>query len=145
MVLLTEPQIDRVILHRRALMLGGLAFMSLAVTLPRGWGCGFFSGFMLCSLGVYGIAFRKWRTEPGIWMLAVLLTVILGPGWLYFECLHWHGLFAAPPGKPGARRFTWDQLRLSLDCTIALLIFAFTIKLAATVTIENWNRTRAPA
>lgn len=141
MLLMTEPQIDRVILYRRSMMLGGLALMALALALPRGWGCGLVSGFMLWSLGIYGIAFRKWRTEPGLWMLAVLQTIVLGPCLLYLEYLHWHGLFAAPPGKPGARPFTWDQLRLSLDCTVALLIFAFTIRFTTTVAIENWNRT----
>jgi len=139
---LNEWEIDRVILHRHKLFFAGLALMSLPFTLPRGWGFGFFSGFMLVSLGIYGVALRKWRTEPGLWMLAILLTITLGPCWAYFEFLHWRGLFAEPARKQAARVITWDQLRLSIDTIIALTLFARTVKLAVGVSIENWKRTR---
>jgi hypothetical protein len=142
MLLLTEAQIEQVIRCRRATLLGGVALVALAIALPRGWGCGLFSGFMLFSLGIYGVAFRKWRTEPGLWMLAILLTATLGPCWAYFEFMHWRGLLSAVLGNQRARQLTWDQLRVSIDCVVALLLIARAIKLAATVAIENWRRTR---
>ena len=112
MLRLTESQIDRVIRQRRVSSFAGLALMALPFALPRGWGVGLFSGFMLFSLGIYGIAFRKWRTEPGLWMLAVFLTVTLGPCWAYFEFLHWRGFFAEPAAKQAAAR----SPGISCDC-----------------------------
>jgi hypothetical protein len=72
-------------------------------------------------------------------MLAVLLTVTLGPCWLYFEFLHVRGLVF----QPAARRFNGNQLRLFIDSIVALLLFSRIIKLAIGVSIENWKRTRS--
>jgi hypothetical protein len=138
MRLLTEPQIDGIVDHRRRLMIVGLTVMILAIAVPRGWGIGLFSGFMLFSLGIYGIAFRRWRTERGVWMLAVFLTVTLAPCWAYFEALNLRGLF----DRPAAVAMNWDKLRLSIDCIVALMLFARAISLAITVAIENWKRTQ---
>lgn len=142
MLLLTESQIDRIVGHRRVALLGGLALMSIPFALPRGWGSGLFSGFMLFSLGIYGVCFQKWRIDRGLWMLAVLLTITLGPCWAYFEYLHWQGVFAPPAANNAGRLVTWNQIRLSADAAIALLLFARTVKLAVTVCTENWRRTR---
>jgi hypothetical protein len=127
---------DRIVAHRFTLLIAGLAMMALPFALPRGWGFGLFSGFMLVSLGIYGVAFRRWRTEPGLWMLAVLLIVTLGPCWAYFAFLNWRAVFV----KPAANAITWDQLRLSIDGTFALLLFAHAVKLAVTVAIHGLAR-----
>ena len=142
MLRLTVGQIDRVILRCRASLFVGVALMALPFALPRGWGFGVLSGFTLFSLGIYGVAFRKWRTEPGLWMLAVFLTVTLGPCWVYLEFLHVRALFVEMTAKQGARAMTWDQLRLTADAIIALVLYATAVKLAVSVAIENWNRTR---
>ena len=95
---------------------------------------------MLASLGAYGFALRKWRTEPGLWMLALFLTGVLTPCWVYFEYLSWQAVLnpqAAPPGGIKA-----IGIRLSIDAAMALLLFATTIRLCLVVAIENWNRTR---
>jgi len=142
MLLLTESQIDRIIRHRRAYLLGGLTLMSLPFVLPRGRGIGLFSGFMLFSLGIYGLALQKWRTDPGLWMLAVLLSATLGPCWVYFEYLQWRDVFAPPAANQAGRAAPWDQIRFSVDAVMALLLFGTAVKLAATVAMENWKRTR---
>lgn len=135
MLLLSEQQIDRVIRYRRSFMFFGLTTMALPMILPQGWAFGLFSGFMLFSLGVYGASFRKWRTESGIWMLAVFLTALLGPCWLYFEVLHWRGFWVRPAARP-------INVKFAIDAIVALLIFAHIVKLTLSVAIENWNRTR---
>jgi hypothetical protein len=137
-----ESQVDRIIRHRRALLLGGLALVALPFALPRGWGFGLFSGFMLFSLGIYGLVFQKWRTDPGLWMLAVLLIVTWGPCWVYVEHLYWRGIFGPRAVNQPARAVAWDQIRFWTDALVALLLFARAVKLAATVAIENWRRTR---
>jgi hypothetical protein len=136
---LSESAIDQSIANARLYLSLGLFLTVIPLTLPGGWAVGLISGFMLFSLGIYSLAFRRWRTEPGLWMMAVLLTVTLGPCWLYFEFLHVRGLVF----QPAARRFNWNQLRLFIDSIVALFLFSRIIKLAIGVSIENWKRTRS--
>ncbi len=137
---MTESQIDLFVRYRLVILITGLAMMVLPLSF--GVGFGVFSGFTLFSLGIYCQKFRYWRREPGLWMLAILLIVTLGPGWIYFETLHWQAVFGA-----GAKRavggVNWNRIRLSVDAGVALLIFAKTMKLLITVAIENWQRTRS--
>ena len=142
MFLMAESHIDSIVRHRRSLMLGGLMLVGQALVLPRGWGCGAFSGFMLFSLGIYGVALQKWKTDPGLWMLAALLTVTLGPCAAYFEYLHWRSMVPAMQANQVRRVATWDQFRTSVDAAVAFLLLARAVKLGATVSIENWRRTR---
>jgi len=141
MLLLSESQIDRIVRNRREIMLAGIAIMSITFLLPQGWGFGFFSGFMIYSLGLYTFFFRRWRSEPGVWMLAALLALILCPCWAYFEYLHWQAI-KAPPANQARQVLGWNRIRWFLDASVALMIFAKTIRLLVTVAIENWKRTR---
>jgi hypothetical protein len=142
MFLLTELQIDRIVGHRRAFLVSGLALMVVPFFLPRGWGIGFFSGFLLLSLGIYGAAFQKWRSEPGLWMLAVLLTATLGPFWAYLQYRQWRRVLLQAPVNPGGRVDTWDQFRLSVDTGIALFLLTTVVRFAMSVAIENRHRSR---
>ena len=140
MHLLSESQIDFLVRYRRVIMIIGLVIMVLPFAL--GLRFGLLSGFMLFSLGVYCIFFRNWRSEPGVWMIACLLTVTLGPCWVFFEYLQWQAIFAPAANKPGPV-VSWNQIRLTVDAGFALLILAKTMKLVVTVTIENWKRTQS--
>ena len=140
MGLYSDEQVDRIIDNSRRSLRGGLMVMSLALLLPRGWGIGLFSGFMLFSLGLYGLWLRKWRFDPGLWMLAVFLTLTLGPCWAYFECLYFHALFVQGPNNV-ARPITWDQIRFSADAVVSLVLLSRVVKLAASVAVKNWKRT----
>ena len=140
MLLMSEFHIDRFIRHRRAIMITGLVIMVLPLALGLGFAILF--GLMLFNLGIYVACFRKWRSEPGLWMLAVLLTVTLGPCWAYFEYLYWLAIFGPAAANPAGRIVTWNQIRISLDASVSLLIFEETVRLAATVAIENWKRTK---
>jgi len=142
MLLLTETQVDRIVCNRRALALGGLLLMVLALGLPNGLGFGGLTGFMLLSLASYGLTFRKWRTDPGLWMLAVLITVLLGPGWAYLEFLQLRGLLVKPAANLAGRPLTWEKMRVWLDASVAMVLFAITVRFAVTVAFENWKRSK---
>jgi hypothetical protein len=142
MLLLTETQVDRIVRQKGYYFCAGLALMIVPLYLPRGWGIGFFTGFMLVSLSIYGYSFRNWRTERGIWMLAALLIVVWTPCWLCFEYEHWRGVFPLPARNQNGQAFTWDKGRLVIDGTVALLLMAIELRLAVTVAKENWLRTR---
>jgi hypothetical protein len=136
MFILPDAKIDRIVAHWRRYLLCGLAVIAVVLLLPRGLRSGIFSGFMLFSLGIYGMAFRRWRSEPGVWMLAAFLGVTLGPGSAYFEFLHWQSVFAKNPNW-----FTWDEIRVSVDAIIALYLLLECVKLAISVAIRNWQYT----
>ena len=141
LLLFGDNQIDRIVNNWWRYLLGGMLVMCFALMLPRGWGIGLFSGFMLCSLGIYGLVFRNWRFDPGLWMLAILLTVTLAPCWTYFEYLNYLSLLTEKPNNV-ARSISRDQIRFWVDTSVALTIFFTTVKLAASVTVKNWSRTR---
>ena len=142
MLLLTETQIDLIVHNRPVIMLGGLVIMVFPLVL--GFGFGLLSGFMLFSLGSNCPFFRNWRSEPGVWMIAILLAVTLGPCWAYFEYLHLQAIFAPAVNRAGGL-VGWNRIRLSVDAGVALLIFGENIRLFVTVAIENWKRTRRAA
>lgn len=142
MWLMTESQIDRIVVLRRRLIVGGLLLVAQALALPRGWGCGGISGFMIFSLGIYGACFQKWKTDPGLWRLALLFTVTLGPCAAYFEYLHWQSVVVALRANQVRRVATWDQIRISVDAAVGLIFLASAVRLAASVAVENWRRTR---
>ena len=136
---LSESQIDWTIRRRDRILLAGVGLIALALALPRGWGCGGLTGFMLRSLSIYGFPFRRWRTEPGLWMLAVFLTLLLTPCWLYFEYLHLQPFRKLQIGQA----FAWDRLRLWIDATLSLAVFTWTIRFAVGIAIGNWPRTKS--
>jgi hypothetical protein len=139
LMLLKEPQIDWIVQHRgRILMSGGILF-AVALGLPAGWGCGGLTGFMLSSLAIYAYAFRRWRTEPGIWMLALFLTVLLTPCWAYFEFLHVNHI----RNRANVQAMDWGKVRLMIDAAISLVVFSVTIRFAMGVALGNWKRTSA--
>lgn len=141
MVLLSDDQIDHIVGNWRRYLWGGLVVMLFPLMLPRGWAIGVFSGFMLFSMGIYGLSFRKWRFDSGLWMLAAFLTLTLGPCWAYFEYVNYHNVLANRPDNV-ARPMTWDQIRFWTDTVAALFLFSGIVKFAASVAVKNWKRTR---
>ncbi len=142
MLRLTEVQIDRIVLKRRGIALSGIVLWVIFFAVPQGWKCGLFSGFMLLSLALYGFCFRRWRTEPGLWMLGCLLAVLMGPCWIFFEYMCLRGLFEKPLVNPVGQPINWRHLRNYVDAAFALFLIAITVKFAYSVMIENWKRTR---
>ena len=139
---LAEQQIDRTIEQRYSFLCVGLALMFLACILPRGLGFGLLTGFMIFALGIYAFSFRKWRTEPGIWMLAILLLVTLGPAYGYFTYLRSDSNLPQPVPVPVSLATIWRQLRFPLDAGIAMVVFLRQLRLALSVLCENWVRTK---
>lgn len=138
MLILQNEKIDRIVSHWRRYLFASVVVILVVAALPAGLKTGGFSGFMLFSLGIYGMALRKWRSEPGIWMLAAFLVTVLVPICAYFEYWHWQSLFARNPNG-----FTWDEIRKSLDALIALHLLFECIRLAVSVAIKNWKYSRA--
>jgi hypothetical protein len=142
MFLMPEIEVEQIIRRRHVYLAVGLSLCCLQPVLPQGWRIGFFSGFMLFSIGIYGVVFRRWRTDAGLWMLAALLTVMLGSCWAYFEWQQWRGWFVPPAANQPVRALNWDQARFLIDATVALLLLTKVIRFATTVAIANWKWSR---
>lgn len=139
---LSDEAVDRIVQRRGLWLALGLGCVALGLLLPKGWWAGWLTGFMLLSLSLYGYCFRRWRTESGLWMLALLLVVTLGPCWLYFEWLLWGAIVRANPGLGANRVYVWDRVRWSMNGVLALMVFSRKVRLALSVATENWKRTR---
>jgi hypothetical protein len=148
MFLMSDDQIDRTVAHFGRNFFCGIALVVLAIKLPADWRSGIFSGVQLFSLGIYAACLRNWRTERGIWMLALLLTVTLSPLWILLEYQHFESVFLRPfanqpPQRVDPPRGTLsEQIRFTIDATIALMIYAKVIRLVSSVAVRNRQLTK---
>jgi EamA domain-containing membrane protein RarD len=67
---------------------------------------------------------------------------ILGSTWAYFEILNLGPLFFKAAQNQPAARINFQQALFSMDCFVVLIIFFRIVRLAASVAIKNWQRTR---
>lgn len=141
--LLDEARLDRVVSRRRDWLLGGAFVMSLVMIAPRGWGFGL-TGFTALSLGVYASALRRWRTEPGLWMLALFLTLTIGGSWAFFEFGSLANLLDRGNGNPAGPPMSWSEIGCAADASLALLLGGRGVWFLASIAVANWARVRRP-
>lgn len=142
MFFLPISRVDFYTRHSGAFFCLGVLLLAQPFVLPRGWGVGVFTGFALLSLAIYAFAFRRWRTEPGLWMLALMLVVLWTRCWVVFEFGHWKSVFAKVVAQPAPAGLTWQQIRFLIDAVLGLSVMAESIRLALTVARENWRVSR---
>jgi hypothetical protein len=140
MILYDDRQIDRLVGRGWWYLLGGLLVLGLVLAMPRGWSGGGLTCWMVVSLGVFALRLRPWRHEPGLWMLAVLLAILLGACWVWFECLSFSAVFAQK--RPPPRVITLWRVLFMLDSAAALLVLSCIVRLSASVAVKNWGLTR---
>jgi hypothetical protein len=105
-----EHEIDRIVSHSSQYLRYGLALMLFPFVFPKlvpfavpSWArFGLLLGFAIFGLGLYAFLFRRWRYDPGLRMLAVLLVVLLTPCYGFFEYKTLVSTFFPAPGKPAA-------------------------------------------
>jgi len=129
-------QIDAINRHRLAYFVGGAALFALQFFLPAGKHFGILLGFELVMLGIYSGVLRNWRTEPGLWMMAALLVVLLGPIYFYFA----YSWYCAGPADGG---FVRGSAARVLEISLSLALFWMQVKLAFSVLLENLSRTKS--
>src|SRR5437762_1452975 len=117
MLLLSENAIDRVIVWYRHEIGFGVLLLLQVFFVPPGWSLGVLPGFMLLGLGIYGGVFRKWRTEPGLWMLALFLFLLLGLCYAYFAILN----IRWPLGN--VQPTAWQRSKVALEVAAGLALF----------------------
>ena len=145
MRLLADDQIDQVIRNRRRLFFGGLGWfvLLLVVPVPKEFKIGFFTSFAILGYGEYAFVLQKWKTDPGLWMLATFLAVSHGPIVGYFEYLELAPLMnLAGAGVVGPKG--WDEFRLACDCALTLIVFSKFVRFAFSVAVRNWQLTHPP-
>ncbi len=143
MWLLADHRIDRIISYRRALMLASLGWIGVLLMLPRGWAIGGFTAFMLFSLGIAGLWFQKWRTDPGLWMAALLMGGGEGLCLAFFEYQQFADLFNQAPAAQALPR-GWDEFRFAIDAAVSLALLGKFVRLSLSVAVKNWQLTHKP-
>ena len=143
MLLLTEKQIDRTVaLAPYMFALSPLLIWVQIKFVPQGFGIGVLTLCSLFSLGFYALAFSEWRSDRGLWMLAALLVVTETPCYVYFAYWRYVAELQLLAAGPRPVPFDWKEFKLAADIVIWMGLFQYLIRLAITVAIENWRRTR---
>ncbi len=137
-----DSEIDRIVQRRWRYFFSGLAAWFLFVILPSGYKFGGIVGFAMITFALYAAALRRWRDDPGLWMLAIFLMLSLGPCYGFFAIEHYWGVFAPLPGKPPAGRVDWKEVFFFADVCSGLIVFEQQVKFALSVAILNWRYTR---
>jgi hypothetical protein len=137
-----ESEIDRIVDRRWGYFFAGLVAWLLLAALPSGFKFGGILGFAMITFALYAAAMRRWRTDPGLWMLALFLTLSLGACYGFFAVEHYWGVFAPQPGKPAVGRIDWSEVLFFTDVCCGLVVFKRQVKFSLSVAILNWQQTR---
>jgi len=131
----TADWIDTAVRRRWRYLLFGLALFAFTSVLPKDYRVGFaILGFAVFTLGIYCVILSRWRSEPGLWMLALLLVVLLSPCFAYLEYIH-VTIFFNPAGKP--RPFDLTEVFFIAEISVSLHYFWKQIRLASSVAFLN--------
>ena len=131
----TSDWIDSVIRRRWRYLLLGPALSASILVLPIEYRPGLaILGIAIFTLGCYSLFFRYWRTDPGLWMFALLVAVLLSPCYAYFEYMHVASVLNQP-GQP--RPFVWTDIYFVIEISMSLLYFWKQVRLALGVAYLN--------
>jgi hypothetical protein len=132
MLMMSPDRVERMVQRAHWYVLGGVAAFGLAVALPQDLKCGVISGWLLCSLGFYAGVLRRWRVEPGLWMLSVFLGIVAAAIYAYMVFSRLERLFV--PRQPNPL-----QPGLAVDIAIATTIVWTQVRFFGTITRLNWQ------
>ncbi len=107
---------------------GGIAMLPALIWLivSHNWlnGAGFMTAFFLVFLGACCGSLDKYRTEPGLWMLAALCLCFTGPVWVLSS---WSAL-QQPPSS---------NVLSIIDVSLATLVMGITTRILVSVCVHN--------
>ena len=130
-LLLLPVQVDRREPIYAALMAVGL--LGIVGLWLLGIGSGILSCFAALYLGATSGSVRSYRTEPGIWMLAMLFVCITAPIWTIFM------LADIVPALRGTRAMPWP---LVVDASVCTMLFGEANRVLFSVAWHNWRIVR---
>lgn len=139
---LTDPQMDLVAVYRGRSVLIGLGLLIIPRICVPGQSSGVFTGLTLLALGIFALVLNRWRSDPGLWMLAALVLVIYGPVYIYLQC---RSIAVLIRNVPVNARLNWIQLGTTLDSCTALLVFGLLVRFVTTVVAGNWRMSKRHA
>jgi hypothetical protein len=145
---LTEERVDRITASGAKYALTSAAMLTVIACLPRAFAYGAFTAAMVLYMGVGAHALRRWKTERGLWMLAI---VIAWPVAAIFFMFIEHELRPLIGGwllqaQPAVRIKPGEVARiigLTVDSCLAAHVLWLQLRLYATVTYCNWHVKRS--
>jgi hypothetical protein len=136
-VLLTDTAVDGAVDRKWLCLMIGVALVVLPRVIVRPHSVGMFTGLTLIAFGVFAGALRHWRHDRGLWMFAVLLIVVYGPVYLYYQCQS--VLRVVHGGPPNAANVKWLQWCSTIDACIGMIVFGLLMQFLVTVAIRNFQ------
>ena len=140
-MLLTVPQMDFITGSSKRSVFLGLGLVIIPRIFVPGQGIGVFTGITLIALGIFTLLLNRWRSDPGLWMLAALVLVIYGPVYIHFQ---YQSIAKLIQNAPPNLRLNWIQIGTTLDRGIALLVFGLLVQFLTTVVFKNWQMSMRP-
>jgi hypothetical protein len=130
--------VDRIVNHRNWYVLAGVLVVTSTMALPREMRYGIVTASALFVTGVHAGCLRRWRVEPGLWMLALLigaLTVPFSAMMIHYEISQCFAGLQPNLARPRA-------IGTVLDTAIGTKILWTLIWFLIAVTRLNWRVTR---
>lgn len=130
--------VDRIVKHSHWHALAGVLVFSLAVVLPREMKFGGVTALALFATGVSTGVLRKWRVEPGLWMLSSLCGAVTAP--LCVVMINYEICQCFAGRQPN---FVWGRaIGTTLDTLIGTKILWMLTCFLIAVTRMNWRISR---
>ena len=139
MLLMTEAKAEHYVRNAGRYFILGIAFLVVVGTQDHDEKFGGIIGCMFILLAVHAFGLRKWRTEPGLWMLSAFVSVVGLLCYIGFTYEGWWKLIVAAPAKAG--RLPKQNLRWTIESSIALYVYFIHVRLSMTLTRLNWLAT----
>jgi hypothetical protein len=132
-LLIHPDRLDRHFRWSAPLLFIGIAGAILCRFAPQPYGL--MTSWFLMMMGALGGAFRAWRSERGLWMLAILFMLIVVPTWLMFMASHF------VPSMRGTVPNPWP---LDLDAAGVTLLAGQMSRILVSVAVHNARLSRRP-
>jgi multisubunit Na+/H+ antiporter MnhB subunit len=126
------------------MIIGGACAVAGQLALPLERQYFLISAIMIVGCGIHAGVLRRWRTEPGLWMLAAVGATSTGLFYLVFAIPNFLDALApgAQPPQPPMREPDIYKWRWTVDGPISLVFVWLAFRISVTLGYWNWHVSR---
>jgi len=141
LLLMGVGQVDHFVRFRLLYFLFGLFVVVQFFLVTERYSFGICTGLLLMGFGIFAHALRNWRSERGLWMLALVVFVPYSVIWLGWQ---WSRFDASILGDDQQlpKELSSFQLRMAVDSFVGIIVFGKITQFCFTVAYRNWSFSR---